>query len=73
MEVKVENQHPELITNTKKFFKSEVDPIHNSNDAFCFCLGYIVALRKNELINQKESEKLIKYNLNRARRREMTK
>jgi len=57
----------------KKFFKNEVDPIHNSNDAFYFCLGYIVALRKNELINQKESEKLIKYNLNRARRREMTK
>ena len=53
-----------------KFFKSEVDPIHNSNDAFYFCLGYIVALRKNELITQKKSEKLIKYKLNRARRRE---
>ena len=70
MEVKIENQHPELIANTKKFFKTEVDTMHNSNDAFCFCLGYIVALRKNELINQKETEKLIKYNLNKARKRE---
>jgi len=56
------------IKEIKKFFKSEVDPIHNSNNAFYFCLGYIVALRKNELITQKESEKLIKYNLNRAKR-----
>jgi len=70
MEVKVENQHPELIANTKKFFKKEVYANHNSNDAFCICLGYIVALRKNELINQKEMEKLLKYNLNKARRRE---
>jgi len=61
------------IKEVKKFFKKEVDPFHNSNDAFCFCLGYIVALRKNELITQKESEKLIKYNLNRARRRETIK
>lgn len=73
MEVKVENQHPKLIASTKKFFKNDIDANHNSNDAFCFCLGYIVALRKNELINQKEAEKLIKYNLNRARRREMIK
>ena len=58
------------IKEVKKFFKSEVDPIHNSNDAFHFCLGYIVALRRNELVTQKESEELIKYNLNRARRRE---
>jgi len=58
------------IKEIKKFFKSEVDPIHNSNNAFYFCLGYIVALRKNELITQKESEKLIKYNLNRAKRME---
>ena len=70
METKIENQHPELIKKTKKFFKKEVDPMHNSNDAFCFCLGYIVALRKNELITQKEMEKLIKYNLNKARRRQ---
>ena len=70
MEAKVENQHSKLISNTKKFFKSEVYPIHNSNDAFCFCLGYIVALGKNELINQKEMEKLIKHNLNKARRRQ---
>ena len=70
MKVKIENQHPELIAKTKEFFKSEVDPIHNSDDAFYFCLGYIVALRKNELITQKETEKLIKHNLNKARKRE---
>ena len=69
MEVKVENQHPELITKTKKFFKSEVYANHNSNDAFCICLGYIIALRKNELITQEEMGKLLKYNLNKARRR----
>jgi len=57
------------IKEIKKFFKNEVYPVHNSNDAFCFCLGYIVALRKNELITQEESEKLIKYNLNRTRKR----
>ena len=61
------------IKEIKKFFKNEVDSIHNSNDAFFFCLGYIVALRKNELITQKESEKLIKHNLNRARKKEMIK
>jgi len=61
------------IKEIKKFFKNEVDPIHNSNDAFFFGLGYIVALRKNELITQKESEKLIKYNLNKARKREVIK
>jgi len=70
METKIENQHPELIAKTKKFFKSEIDANFNSNDAFLICLGYIVALGKNELINQKETEKLIKYNLNKARRRE---
>jgi len=57
----------------KKFFKSEVYPVHNSNDAFCFCLGYIVALRKNELITQKEAEKLIKCNLNKAKKPEAIK
>jgi len=54
----------------KKFFKNEVESIMKSDDAFFFCTGYIVALQKSALIENKEYEQLRKYILNSAKRRE---
>ena len=53
----------------KNFFKKEIDSTMNSDDAFFFCLGYIVALQKNALITDKEFNKLNKYILCMARGR----
>lgn len=57
------------IKEVKKFFKNEVEANHNSDDAFFFCMGYMVALHKNNLITTKEAEQLNKYILRRAKRR----
>ena len=58
------------VKEVKKFFRKEIDSTTNSDDAFFFCLGYIVALQKNNIITHEKFTKLNKYILRRAKRRE---